>query len=76
MLRSEIESRWLRGNSDKDLSRFIAGDCCSHRSNSHLVRFADIDAALEERSIPNSDSLCSYIPVNEPSLRMSTRSVA
>jgi hypothetical protein len=47
--RSEIESRWLRGNSDRDLSRVIAGDCCGHRSNFHLVRFADIDAALKER---------------------------
>jgi hypothetical protein len=66
--RSEIKSNWLRLNSDRDPLR-IAGDSCTHHPNFYLVRLSDIDAALEEGSIPILIRCAVTSPVNEPSLR-------
>ena len=41
--------------------RAIGGDFGTHDPVFLLARFTDVDAALEEGSIPDSDALCSHI---------------
>jgi hypothetical protein len=44
------------------LLRIIAGDSGTHHPIFSLTQFADVDAALKEGAVANTDALCSYMP--------------
>jgi hypothetical protein len=65
--------RWRRGNGDRDLSRVIAENFCRQHPNFYLLISMP---PLKNAPSPILIRCAVTSPVNEPSLRMSTRSLA